>query len=130
MQKVRQSQRGQRNCNLNVMWRCVNAICVPDVQAVRLKMLFCCFRTFPTKTSTGMRPVSCAASAVCHSWTNSSGRRQTRSTVATATMPSLPPVAMAAARSSEPVSDTTLLSLIILVRVFHLNASSEFTRQV
>ena len=84
-------------------------------QAIRVKMLlvFCRFRTFPTKTSIGMRPVSCATNAVCHSWTNSSGRRRTRFTVAIATMPSLPPAVMVAAKSLELVSVTTVLSLII-----------------
>jgi hypothetical protein len=75
---------------------------------------FCCSRIFPTKTSTGMRLVSCATSAVSHSWTNSSDPRQTRSTAAIAMTPSLPPAVMAAAKSLEPVSVWTLLSLFLL----------------
>jgi hypothetical protein len=129
VQKVRQSQRGHRNVDLNVMWRCPSAICVSGGKAVRLKMRFCFFRTFRTKISIGMRPVSCVTSAVCHLWTNSSGRRLTRSTVATVTMPSLLLAVMAAARSSELVSFTFRLFLFTLLWPFHLKGSSEFTQQ-
>jgi hypothetical protein len=63
-----------------------------------------CFRTCPTKTSTGMRPASFATSAVSPWWISSSAPRPIRSTVATAMIHSSPPVAMDAAKSSEPVS--------------------------
>lgn len=56
-----------------------------------------------TRISTGTRRASCATNAASRWWTNSSARRRTRSTAATATMPSLLRAAMVAVKSSVQV---------------------------
>lgn len=62
-----------------------------------------------TRTSTGMKRASCAPSAASRWSTSSSAPSWTRSTAATVTMPSSRRAAMAAARSSVPVSSYHML---------------------
>lgn len=57
-----------------------------------------------TKTSIGMRPVSCVSSAICRWWTNNSVLKPTRSTAAIVMMPNSHRVAMAVAKCSVLVS--------------------------
>lgn len=57
-----------------------------------------------TKTSIGMRPVSCVSSAICRWWTNNSVPKPTRSIAAIVTMPNSHRVAMAVAKCSVLVS--------------------------
>lgn len=60
-----------------------------------------------TRTSTGMRNVSCATSARCPSWTNNLDPRWTRYSVALVMTPNSPRAATAAERSSGQVSTTS-----------------------